>query len=133
MSANFTEYTTPHYGEGDMLYTASLSTIRLTDTTTMRLADTTRLAHTTMRLADNNNNVAGRHNNEAGRHNNEAARHNNKAGRHNTTLLGCDTIHAALAHPSPTQFSTNNFISILYFNIYIFFETLYLQLNIVHL
>jgi len=39
VSASFIEYTTPHYLEGDMLYTASLSTIRLAGTTTMRLAD----------------------------------------------------------------------------------------------
>jgi len=34
--------------------------------------------------------------------------------------LDGDMIHAALAHPSLTQFSTNNFISISYFNIYIY-------------
>jgi hypothetical protein len=50
---------------------------------------------------------------------------NNKPQFTNTKYY--DTIHTALEHPSLTQFSTNNFISILYFNIF-----LYLKLNILY-
>ena len=69
MSASFTEYTTPHYWDGDTIHAALLSTIRLAETKTMRLADT--------RLANNNN--------EAGRHNEAGKQNNNEAGRHNET------------------------------------------------
>jgi hypothetical protein len=92
------------------------TTIRLADTTTIRLADTKmRLADTTIRLEDTTMRLEDTTTMRLADTTTMRLADTTKPN-----YLDCDMIHEALAHPSLTQINTNNFISILYFNINVY-------------